>query len=171
MGPWRSSRNYQLRWQWLLVLGLLVLLSPVLLSAVGPGRSLRTILGEKLQFDLPETAVIRKTGDYYIECRTHYISGLQIEGTVDPTTFFQIKEGSEKAILYVEAKKAKFFGGDYVVLQDDSKSLVIIRHHAPSALTEVVTIDKSTGFGFDTKSQVISLNMSPKSDTYFLSCR
>ena len=75
------------------------------------------------------------------------------------------------AILYVDGKEAKFFGGDYAGIQDDRRSLVIFRHHAQSALTEVITIDKVTGLGFDTKSQVVSLNMSPKSDTYFLSCK
>ena len=86
-------------------------------------------------------------------------------------TYVRINEGNEKAILYVEGETAKYFGGEYIVLQDTKTMLIMMRHYPPSGLTEVVSIDKGTGRGFDTKTIVSSYHNAPATDTYVMSYR
>jgi hypothetical protein len=118
----------------------------------------------------PYKSEIMKRGSYSLDCKTHYYIGAVIGGSLIDETYIRVFEGNVRDTLYVDGASAKFFGADYTVLQDDSMYLVIIRHSVPSGVTEVVSINKDSGIGFDTKTLLIGQSGAPNTDTYILSC-
>lgn len=125
---------------------------------------------QEIPIEKPIENSISKQGNYTLDCSTTYYMGAVIGGEIIDGTYIKISEGHERETLYVEGKTAKFFGSDYTVIQDSSLYLVIMRHYPLSGLTEVVSIDKESGIGFDTKTLSSGFSGGPNTDTYILTC-
>lgn len=135
---------------------------------------IENILDEYINIALPEPIPIEGIGYYNLDCRTLYYTAMAVSGGEDsliPQSYVKVSEGNEKEVLYIEGETAKFFGGNYSVLQDDTGFLVMVRSFAGSGLTEVVTINKESGLGFDTKTKGFDISGQPATDTYILVCR
>ncbi len=109
-------------------------------------------------------------GNYALDCSTNKYTNITIGGSFIPESSIKISDGNEKQVLYIEGVKAKYFGAEYDVIQDTEAYLVIIRFYSGSGLTEIISINKELGIGFDTKTKLLSLSGSPTSDTYLTSC-
>jgi len=124
----------------------------------------------EINIDTPIKNVITGLGYYILECSTIKYTNITVGGSIIPESSIKISDGHEKQILYVEGEKAKYFGAKYSIIQDDDSYLVIIRTHSASGLTEVISINKESGIGFDTKTLALGLSGGPVSDTYLTSC-
>lgn len=138
------------------------------LTGCAPGAS--SVFDNRISIVKPPEQPITQKGSYALDCSTKYYSNIAIGGNLIPETFIKISEGHERDTLYVENETAKFFGADYQVIQDNDSHLIIMRYYGVSGLTEVVSIDKKTGIGFDTKTLTLSISGAPNTDTYLLSC-
>jgi len=118
----------------------------------------------------PETNIITGRGNYSLNCSTKKYTNITIEGSIIPESSIKISDGNEEQVLYVEELKAKYFGAEYDVIQDDSSYLIIMRSYPVSGLTEVISINKELGIGFDTNTKSLGLSGAPTSDTYLTSC-
>jgi hypothetical protein len=114
---------------------------------------------------------ITKNGEYALDCKSKYYTTSMIggDGLVNDS-YIEVSEWHEQNTMYVTNESAKFFGATYQVIQDDNSSLVIMRHYAPSWLTETVSIDKNSWIGFDVKTLTAGLSGRPNSDTFILTC-
>ena len=132
---------------------------------------LEQILDQELSLTIPAALFpITKTQKYALDCRGNYYSDFTIGGELLSTTSVKIATSHEKQVLYVESKTAKYFGADYDVIQDDESYLIIMRSYPGSGLTEVVSVNKKTGIGFDTRTLMFSITGAPTSDTYAITC-
>jgi hypothetical protein len=131
---------------------------------------LHNILEKKIVIPKIVESKIHKTGRYKLDCQTTHYSAMLTGGFLIDESYVKISEGHEKEVLYVENDSAKFFGGDYFVVQDDVNYLVIFRNYSVSGLTETITINKEKGIGFDTKTMGMGISGGPQSDTYILKC-
>ncbi len=102
---------------------------------------------------------------YSLDCKSFKYTSITIK-----TLKYVIENGTEKQVLYVEGEKAKYFGADYDVIQDDDLYLVIMRFYPVSGLTEVVSINKEKGSGFDTNTKSLGMTGGPTTATYLISC-
>lgn len=127
-------------------------------------------LNQTIPFETPSGSSITESGDYSLNCTTGYFTSVFLSGPIIADSYIKIAQGSELETLNVSGSNAQFIGTDYTVLQDDVQSLVIMRHFEPSGLTEIVSINKSTGVGFDTKTLASGASGNPNSDTYILKC-
>jgi hypothetical protein len=140
-------------------------------SGCSYGRTTKTnFIKQEIPIIKPVDNNISKSGVYSLDCRTTYYTGAVIGGEILDETYIKISESSERETLYVDNNTAKFFGSDYNVIQDDSQYLIIMRHYSFSGLTEVVSINKKTGIGFDTKTLSFGISGGPNTDTYILTC-
>lgn len=131
---------------------------------------LDNILDKEIELPKLQETLISKSGEYALDCKTAYYSAMVTGGFLIEKSSVKISEGSEKQVLYVEGKTAKFFGAEYTVIQDDENYLIIVRSYPVSGLTETVTINKEKGVGFDTKTMALGISGGPQSDTYILKC-
>jgi len=131
-----------------------------------------SVEGKQFVLTMPDLLPIEKQGTYKMDCRTHEYAALVVgeEGSVFPDSYIRLERASEQSVIYVEGDVAQYFGAEYNVLQDDSKIFVMARSYQPSGLTEIVTINKQSGTGFDTKTTGSHVSGLPTSDTYFLAC-
>ena len=127
-------------------------------------------VNQEISVKKPPESKITKRGNYSLDCKTHYYTSAVIGGSIINQTYIKISEGHERDTLYINGNSAKYFGANYDVLQDDSFSLIIMRHYSISGLTEVVSINKESGIGFDTKTLLTGFSGAPNSDTYILNC-
>lgn len=125
---------------------------------------------QKIAIQKPIENKITKQNEYFLDCKTKYFTGITIGGSIIKESYIKISEGHERDTLYVNGSSAKFFGADYTVLQDDTSYLIIMRKYSTSGLTEIVSINKESGIGFDTKTLTFGLSGAPNTDTYILSC-
>lgn len=144
----------------------LFLISLLLGSIILTGCS----VSKTIKIEKPIEYNISKVNNYSLDCKTEYYTSILIGGDLIDETYIKVKEWHERDTLYIEWRKAKFFGSDFEVMQDNQLSLIILRNYTPSGLTEIVTINKETGIGFDTKTLASSISWGPNSDTYILSC-
>ncbi len=107
---------------------------------------------------------------YSLDCKSFKYTSINIGGFLIPDSSITIENGTEKQVLYVEGEKAKYFGADYDVIQDDDLYLVIMRFYPVSGLTEVVSINKEKGIGFDTNTKSLGMTGGPTTATYLISC-
>ena len=145
-------------------------ISLLVLFAVAALASLDSVLDTRLLFETPKTNKIDRSTNYYLECETRYTTDIAIGGTADPETYILVGTGREKAVLTVEGQKGDFFGAEYIVLEDSELALIMMRYYPVSGLTEVVSIDKDTGLGFDTKTKVAGMLIPTTTTTYLLAC-
>jgi hypothetical protein len=131
---------------------------------------LSAVLNKEIELPKLEESPISKSGEYALDCRTTHYSAILTGGFLIDKPSVKISEGSERQVLYVENKSAKFFGAEYSVIQDDESYLIIVRTYSVSGLTETVTINKEKGIGFDTKTMGMGVSGGPQSDTYILKC-
>jgi hypothetical protein len=148
----------------------LVLLLLAVSANIG-AESVSKITENTYTLKTPPKLKIRATMSYQLNCETVYWSQFNIAGSIIKESQFKLREGHESSILSVENDKATFFGGDYLVLSDTEKQLIMLRRYIASGTSEMVSIDKDTGLGFDVKSQVISVSTAPSTTTYLLKCR
>ena len=120
--------------------------------------------------ETPLSNKINRQGNYSLDCSTKKYTDITIEGSLIQESSIKISNGNEKQVLYVEGKKAKYFGSEYDVIQDDNEYLVIIRLYPVSGLTETVSINKKNGIGFDTKTLLLGISGGPVTTTYLTSC-
>lgn len=125
---------------------------------------------QEISIDKPIEMNISKQGNYSLDCKTKNYTSILIGWELIKESTIRIQEWHERDTLYVEWNTAKFFGADYVVIQDDSSTLIIMRNYEPSWLSEIVTINKTTGIGFDTKTLSSGISGWPNTDTYLISC-
>lgn len=127
---------------------------------------------KELTFDLPILLPITGQKEYRIDCRTQQYAALVIgkEDSLLPKSYVRLEEGDEQSVIYVNGDIAQYFGADYSVIQDDSQFLVMVRSYPGSGLTEVITINKDSGLGFDTKTTGTHIGSQPTSTTYFIAC-
>jgi len=131
---------------------------------------IEAVLDTEFSFENMVHATIDGVGEYTLDCRTKYYSAINLGGVLIPDAYFKISDGHEQQTLYVEGENAKFFGADFAVLQDDFEYLIIMRNYSVSGLTEVITLNKGSGLGFDTKTIGFGVSGGPISDTYILKC-
>jgi len=131
---------------------------------------LKNLLGKEIELPKFIESKITKVGQYSLDCKNTYYTAIVTGGFLIEKPFVKVSEGSERQVLYVEDKTAKFYGADYFVIQDDESYLVIVRTYPVSGLSETVTINKEKGIGFDTKTMALGISGGPQSDTYILSC-
>ena len=105
-----------------------------------------------------------------MDCKTLYYTDIEIGGTLIKDSFIKVSDGNEKVVLYVEGKTAKYFGADYSVLLDNLSYLVIMRTYGFSGLTEVVSINKDSGIGIDTKTLTFGITGEPNTTTFLFTC-
>lgn len=129
-----------------------------------------TQVNQQINIVKPLENKITLRNSYKLDCKTKYYTAATIGGNIIKESTIKISEGHERDTMYIDNNSAKYFGSDYDVLQDDEFSLIIIRHYSVSGLTEVVSINKETGIGFDTKTLSAGLSGAPNSDTFILSC-
>lgn len=146
-----------------IIIALVVLLAIVVAFNFNNKKDSKVILN-----DLPNNKITGQ-GKYSLDCRSHKYTSMTIGGLLIPESSIEILDGSEKQVLYVEGEKAKYFGADYTVIQDDDY-LVMVRSYSPSGLTEVISINKEIGVGFDTNTKSFGLSGGPTSATYLISC-
>lgn len=132
--------------------------------------NLNNILDKEIAIPLILGTQIKGIGNYSLDCKTNYYTAILTGGFLIKDPNISISKGSEKQVLYIENDKAKFFGAEYSVIQDDENYLIIVRTYPVSGLTETVTINKEKGVGFDTKTMGLGVSGGPQSDTYILSC-
>jgi hypothetical protein len=113
---------------------------------------------------------ITSQGEYSLNCSSVKYTAINIGGSIITESSINISKGNEKQVLYIENEKVKYFGADYHVIQDDENFLVILRAYEVSGLTEVVSISKETGIGFDTNTKVMGLTGGPTTASYLISC-
>ncbi len=124
----------------------------------------------KANIEKPVTSKITGQGNYALDCSTNKYTNITIGGSLIPESSIKVSEGNEKQVLYIEGAKAKYFGAEYDVVQDDESYLIIMRTYSVSGLTEVISINKELGIGFDTNTKSLGLSGAPTSDTYLTSC-
>lgn len=128
-------------------------------------------LGKEIVINNPPQNYITKQGEYALDCKTTNYASIQIgDKIIFKNTYVKISKGSERDTLYVSGDTAKFFGAVYTVIQDNAIHLIMIRQYSPSGLTETVSINKTTGIGFDIKTLTSGISGGPNTDTYILSC-
>lgn len=133
--------------------------------------SSRFKLGKNISIKEPTGGYITKQGKYALDCKTTNYTSIQIgDKTINTNSYIKISKGTERDTLYVNGNTAKFFGADYGVIQDNELYLIIVRQYPLSGLTETVSINKTTGVGFDTKTLTSGITGNPNTDTYILSC-
>jgi len=128
------------------------------------------ILGKSISITKPSTNKITKSNKYALDCKSVYYTNINIGGEIIEDSYIKIAEGHEDTILYVENGIVKFFGADYDVIQDDSNYLIAMRTYFLSGLTEVISINKDSGIGIDTKTLSFGFTGNPVSDSYIFSC-
>lgn len=150
----------------------LLLIGTTLILLAGCGNSLNVDIPieNPVKNDDPYSYEISSSGEYTLNCRTHYYFGAVIGGNLIKESYIKAYEGHERDSLYVRGDNAQYFGGEYIVIQDDSEYLVIMRHAVPSGVSETVSINKNSGIGFDTKTLTLGISGAPTTDTYILSC-
>jgi hypothetical protein len=154
-----------------IILLMVIGIPKVSFAEVSTSESINSVLGDKFLFSFDKGRAITGTGEYYLECKNRYLSVITMAGSIDPENSIRISSGKEKGIIYVEGEKAKFYGGNYMVVKDDADALILFRFYNPSSLTEVISVDKKTGITIDTKTMMISANLAPKTDTYLMNCQ
>lgn len=127
-------------------------------------------IGDQINIQKPIASPISKQWKYSLDCSTKYYTNTNIGGEIVQDSFIKTSEWHERNTLYVDGEEANFFGADYQVIQDDKLFLIIMRHYWISGLTEVVSINKESGIGFDVKTLAFWFSWAPVSDTYILSC-
>ena len=133
--------------------------------------SKRFKLGKEIIINNPPESYIVRQGNYTLDCKTTNYTSIQIgDKIIFKNTYAKISKGSERDTLYISGNTAKFFGADYAVIQDNGVHLIMVRQYPPSGLTETVSINKTTGIGFDTKTLTSGISGGPNTDTYILSC-
>lgn len=123
-----------------------------------------------IKLDEPIINQITAQGNYSLNCSSVKYTDISIGGVLIPESTISIYNGTESQVLYIENDKAKYFGAEYTVIQDDESYLILIRHYSPSGLTEVVSINKEKGIGFDTNTKTLGLTGGPTTATYLISC-
>lgn len=152
-------------------LGMLGVLLIIALSLVSfRSNNLQDILGKEFPTSPLPPSKIPGLGRYSLDCQTTYFTTISTGGILLPAPFIKISEGHDKQVLYVEEKKAKFFGGEYDVVQDNTSFLVTVRFDQFSGITEVITLNKESGLGFDTKTLGRGITGGAISYTYTLYC-
>jgi hypothetical protein len=127
-------------------------------------------IGEEISIIKPMENLIWKQWEYTLNCKTEYYINTNIGWTIIKESYIKTSKWNERDTLYVDGEKAKFFGAEYLVIQDDDNFLIIMRHYEVSWLTEVVTINKESWIWFDIKTLAIWISWAPVSATYILSC-
>lgn len=129
-----------------------------------------TKLDNDKSFSLPLNNKINANNEYELDCKSiHYIT---IDTWLPTKSEYKIRSSkwSEQEVLYVENSIAKFFGAEFIVITDNNKDLIIMRQHLPSWLTELVSIDKQTWLGIDTKTINQWISGKPDTTSYLFSC-
>ncbi len=124
----------------------------------------------KIKIEKPKESKITLSGKYSLNCTSDRYTAINIAGAMIPESSINISKGHEKQVLYVENQKAKYFGAEYIVIQDDTYNLIILRSYELSGLTEVVSISKETGIGLDTNTKILGITGGPTTATYLISC-
>lgn len=124
----------------------------------------------EIKIETPTINKITSQGQYSLDCSTVKYTTINVGGSLIPESSINISDGHEKQVLYVEDKTAKYFGAEYDVIQDDEAYLVITRFYSVSGLTEIVSINKEKGIGFDTNTKSLGLTGGPTTTTYMISC-
>ena len=124
----------------------------------------------EIKIQTPPVNKITSQGQYSLDCSSLKYTAINIGGFLIPESTINISDGHEKQVLYIEDKEAKYFGAEYEVIQDDELYLVIARSYSASGLTEIISINKEQGVGFDTNTKTMGLTGGPTTATYMISC-
>ncbi|MFC1655283.1 hypothetical protein ACFL3C_00250 [Patescibacteria group bacterium] len=127
-------------------------------------------MGEKVEIEKPKENKILSQEQYSLSCKTHYYTDITIGGDIIEESYIKISEGHENATINVNNEAATFFGADFIVLDDNPSYLVMMRYYDVSGLTEVVSINKDTGIGFDIKTLTFGFSGAPNTTTYLINC-
>lgn len=125
---------------------------------------------EEIKIEKPKVNEITAVEKYSLDCQTKDYTSIQIGGEIINETYIKVSKAKERETLYVSGDSAQFFGADYIVLDDSPSFLVIMRYYNISGLTEVVSIDKSTGIGFDVKTYTFGFSGAPTTYSYLVTC-
>ena len=129
-----------------------------------------TTNNDEIKIEKPKVNEIIALGDYSLDCQTKDYTSIQIGGEIIDETYIKISKAKERETLYVSGESAKFFGADYIVLEDSPSYLVIMRYYNVSGLSETVSINKSTGIGFDVKTYTFGFSGAPTTYSYLVTC-